>query len=675
MLRVSAKVAAMPEGPSAERAVDHLQRGQSNDCYWHGLFGGIYIVHMRMATLHHLIAAEDLADAVARASGAEPDDAHVGDWDLDGRPDAVLASPAQLLTVDLDEGAGISTWDLRASRVALCWPPCAGDRRPTTPASSPTTPASARTPRPAAASRSMTSWPSRRTASSSFLHYDDHERRGALVRLLEPDLDAEALRLASTPDRVPVDAPWSLERLGQDRLDVRREVDGLILRRRLRIGGPRQAPWLEVEVEVENRSAGQYVADLGLEWSICLSGGGGNPAAFYEVDADPAADAAAGPVRSAHDGAADLAAPTGSPSATTTTGSASWRPPSRPRAMTWFPIETVSNSEGGFERVYQGSSLLFRWRLDLAAGVDDHIPAALRRSARPGTWPPRRWSRGERAPPGHPRPLLSAVRGRTRSPASPRPRRRPARTATGTIGSPPSATGPMPPPATSGASASTSARPSGAGCAASARETHDAIADQGRGPGAMAQPFHHAILPLASTRDRRTEIRWGLRDAELRFGHRPVGLWLPETAVDLLTLRIAAELGVRYTILAPWQAATSELDTRRLYRVELGSGRHIVVAFYDGRALGRRELRAQRDRRRRSGSWTSGRDRPPAIRSRTATRSMTLVATDGELYGHHMPFRDLFLEALTTTPSDDARPGADDPGRPGRRPASSARCR
>ena len=61
MLRVSAKVAAMPDGPQRAVAVDHLQRGQSNDCYWHGLFGGIYIVHMRMATLHHLIAAEDLA--------------------------------------------------------------------------------------------------------------------------------------------------------------------------------------------------------------------------------------------------------------------------------------------------------------------------------------------------------------------------------------------------------------------------------------------------------------------------------------------------------------------------------------------------------------------------------------------------------------------------------------
>ncbi|HET9682071.1 MAG TPA: alpha-amylase/4-alpha-glucanotransferase domain-containing protein, partial [Candidatus Limnocylindrales bacterium] len=62
MLRVSAAVAAMPDGPAREAATDHLFRGQSNDCYWHGLFGGIYIAHMRAATFEHLIAAEDLAD-------------------------------------------------------------------------------------------------------------------------------------------------------------------------------------------------------------------------------------------------------------------------------------------------------------------------------------------------------------------------------------------------------------------------------------------------------------------------------------------------------------------------------------------------------------------------------------------------------------------------------------
>ncbi len=363
MLRVSAKVGAMPDGPGRATAVDHLQRGQSNDCYWHGLFGGIYIVHMRMATLHHLIAAEDMADAAARTSGAEPDDAHVGDWDLDGRPDAVLASPAQLLTVDLDGGAGISTWDLRASRVALL---AAMRRRPEAYHArivehDATSTAAGNT----GGSVSIHDMVAVKEADlSGYLHYDDHERRGALVRLLEPDLDVVALREGTHPDRIAVDAPWALERLGQDRLEARREVDGLVLTRELRIGGSRQAPWLEIEVEVENRSGRPYRADLGLEWSICLSGGGGNPAAYYEVEGD----ADGRPVRSPHDGSDDLAVAERVSFGNDQDGvrvDASLDPAGR---ITWFPIETVSNSEGGFERVYQGSSLLFRWPLRLAVG-------------------------------------------------------------------------------------------------------------------------------------------------------------------------------------------------------------------------------------------------------------------------------------------------------------------
>ena len=73
MLRTSRKVAAMTEGPSRTAALDHLHRGQSNDCYWHGLFGGIYISHMRLATYEHLIAAEDAADRAARHAARRGD--------------------------------------------------------------------------------------------------------------------------------------------------------------------------------------------------------------------------------------------------------------------------------------------------------------------------------------------------------------------------------------------------------------------------------------------------------------------------------------------------------------------------------------------------------------------------------------------------------------------------
>jgi alpha-amylase len=194
---------------------------------------------------------------------------------------------------------------------------------------------------------------------SAYLHYDDHERRGALVRLLDPGLAPDVLRDGGHPDRLAIDEPWTLVRLGQDRVDVRREGAGLTLERRLRIGGPRGAPWLEVEVEATATDS-PVEADLGLEWSICLSGGGANPAAWYEVPTSAQ--------RTPHDGSGDLPDASALAFGNDDDGvrvDATLDPPGR---VTWFPIETVSNSEGGFERVYQGSSLLIRWPLRLAAG-------------------------------------------------------------------------------------------------------------------------------------------------------------------------------------------------------------------------------------------------------------------------------------------------------------------
>jgi hypothetical protein len=176
---------------------------------------------------------------------------------------------------------------------------------------------------------------------------------------------------------------------------------------------------------------------------------------------------------------------------------------------------------------------------------------------------------------------------------------------------------------------------------------------------AMAQAYHHAILPLASYADRRTEIRWGLRDFELRFDRRATGIWLPETAVDLPTLRILADEKVRYTILAPWQAADSRLDTRRPYRVELGGGQNIVVIFYDailsaaasfesGATMNADSFARERVLPRLTGpSFPDG------------TPLMAVLATDGELYGHHQKFRDLFLSRLVDPGPDGTDRGFD----------------
>jgi hypothetical protein len=172
------------------------------------------------------------------------------------------------------------------------------------------------------------------------------------------------------------------------------------------------------------------------------------------------------------------------------------------------------------------------------------------------------------------------------------------------------------------------------------RELHDTIMDQADRHHPMAQGYHHAILPLASARDRRTEVRWAIRDMELRTGRRPTGLWLPETAVDQLTLRICAEEGIRWTILAPWQADDGA-DTRVAHRVELGDGRRMVVGFYDAGLSATVSFDA---------GATADADRFAAgpVVDRLGHGGTALICTDGELYGHHQPFRDLFLERLLT---------------------------
>jgi len=95
-----------------------------------------------------------------------------------------------------------------------------------------------------------------------------------------------------------------------------------------------------------------------------------------------------------------------------------------------------------------------------------------------------------------------------------------------------------------------------------APDVHDAIVEADRrsaerfsGHGsAMAQVYNHMIMPLASPRDRTTQVRWGIADFKRRFGRMPEGMWLAECAVDIPTLESLAAEGIQYTVLAPYQA-------------------------------------------------------------------------------------------------------------------------
>jgi|CXWL01.1.fsa_nt_gi hypothetical protein len=152
---------------------------------------------------------------------------------------------------------------------------------------------------------------------------------------------------------------------------------------------------------------------------------------------------------------------------------------------------------------------------------------------------------------------------------------------------------------------------------------------------AIAQAYHHSILPLASARDRTTEIRWGLADFRKRFGREAEGLWLPECAVDNATLMAAATEGVKFVILEPHQAE-GPVTQGVPYQWSYGTLR-LAIFFYDG-ALSRAVAfeRAMSDSRAFAARVGAG--LPP-----TAEDSLTLLATDGESYGHHESFAEMGL--------------------------------
>ena len=161
----------------------------------------------------------------------------------------------------------------------------------------------------------------------------------------------------------------------------------------------------------------------------------------------------------------------------------------------------------------------------------------------------------------------------------------------------------------------------------------------------MAQAYNHTILPLMSRRDKITQIRWGLADFNHRFKHPPTGMWLPETAVDLETLEILVDNGIKFTILAPWQADQPDLDVTQPYRIDLPEGKSITVFFYEQDL----STRVSFDPGATANADLFSRDYlAPKFQSSNHHTEMILTASDGELYGHHQPFREKFLNFLFT---------------------------
>ena len=172
----------------------------------------------------------------------------------------------------------------------------------------------------------------------------------------------------------------------------------------------------------------------------------------------------------------------------------------------------------------------------------------------------------------------------------------------------------------------------------------------GHGP-ALAQVYNHIIMPLASRRDKETQIKWGIADFEKRFKRFPEGMWLAECAVDTETLEVLAENGILFTVLSPYQAESvrvqgwggwqdvtgGRIDSRQAYVCNLPSGRKINLFFYDGVLSQKIAFGGLLDDGERFAR--------ALIEANPAHGQPVLshVATDGESYGHHHKHGDMAL--------------------------------
>jgi alpha-amylase/alpha-mannosidase (GH57 family) len=170
---------------------------------------------------------------------------------------------------------------------------------------------------------------------------------------------------------------------------------------------------------------------------------------------------------------------------------------------------------------------------------------------------------------------------------------------------------------------------------------------------ALAQVYNHMIMPLANDRDKLTQVRWGIADFEHRFGRRPEGMWLAETAVDTPTLEVLASQGIAFTILSPRQARRvrrigakkwkdvdeATVDTTVPYTCTLPSGAQITLFFYNGPvshdvAYGGLLHSGENMANRLTGAFPADNERPARL---------VHIATDGESFGHHHRHGDMAL--------------------------------
>ena len=371
---------------------EDLWRAQSNDTYWHGLFGGVYMTDIRVRVQGHLIRAESAAERVLYGDQAwlRPE---ITDFDRDSEHELLIEGNALNLYFDLAEGGSIFEWDLRSHNYNLA---STVSRRPEgyhqtlrdyeerQREEAKKKPKSKGRKKPAASSSSVVANEEepisphaavrvKEAGLDRFLNYDTYRRSCMIEHFLAPGTTLENYSKAQYEEL----GDFATCAYHAEMQDGGRNTLYLILQRDGSVGGhPVRvdkrltlrpgSDGFRVLYTVQNTGDAPLETMFGSEWNINLLGGGHNPSAYYRVEGHALEDAA---LDSTGENKEVSALALGN----------SWLgiemalQASRPALLWRYPIETVSGSEAGFERTYQGSSILLQWPVTLPPGESTEI--------------------------------------------------------------------------------------------------------------------------------------------------------------------------------------------------------------------------------------------------------------------------------------------------------------
>jgi len=367
MLLVSEKVHRIKGPKRREAALDELWAAQCNCPYWHGIFGGVYLFHIREEAYEHLITAETIADTARHGSGAWVE-ALMTDVDRDGHDEVILSSDAQNLTFAPAMGGTLVEWDWRAMGLNLVntlsrWPEGYHTELKE---------AAARGAIVLASQEGNTSG-ERRVRVKEWglpdkLFYDSYRRTSLIDHVLGSGATLDGFYRSQYPEIGDFITHPYTARLTQtdDRLTLHLKREGSVqqgetrcpLRIEKRIVLSAGQSVLEVTYKLTNTGQTPVSARFGIETNWGIAGGDGPQA--YSVW--PGGDLVRFNALHAVERANEVAIINEWYGRIVLTVSA-------PATWWLFPIETISNSEVGFERIYQGTSVTCHWPLELAPGA------------------------------------------------------------------------------------------------------------------------------------------------------------------------------------------------------------------------------------------------------------------------------------------------------------------